>query len=48
MRTQSINYWINKLGKNNPKAEPKDENENSLLQLAEFLLSIENNKKTAA
>jgi hypothetical protein len=38
MRTQSINYWINQLGKNKPNAEPKDENENSLLQLAEFYL----------
>ena len=48
MRTQSVDYWINQLGQKNPKAEPKDENENSLLQLAEFYLSLENNKKTAA
>ena len=48
MRTQSLYYWVNQLGNNNPKAEPKDENENSLLKLAEGLLSIENNKKTAA
>ena len=48
MRTHSIDYWINQLGKNNPKAEPKDKNENSLLQLAEYYLSAENNKKTAA
>lgn len=47
MRTKSVEYWINQLGNNNPKAEPKDENENSYMKLAEFLLSIEN-KKTAA
>jgi hypothetical protein len=48
MRSQSIDYWINKLGKNNPKAEPKDECENSYMQIAEYLLSRENNKKIAA
>ena len=48
MRTQSVDYWINKLGKNNPKAEPKDENENSYKLIAEFYLSLKNNKKNAA
>lgn len=47
MRTKSVNYWMNQLGKNNSNAEPKDENENSYMQLAEYLLSREK-KETAA
>ena len=47
MRTESVTYWMNQLGKDNPKAEPKDENENSLMKLAEYYLR-ENKKKAAA
>lgn len=47
MRTKSIDYWINQLGKDKPISEPKDENENSYMQLAEYLLFREK-EKTAA
>jgi hypothetical protein len=46
MRTQSVSYWVHQLKKDNHKAEPKDENENSLLKLAEFYLLEK--EKTAA
>jgi len=46
MRTKNISYWINQLGKSNTKAEPKDKNEDSYMQLAEFI--VRENKKTAA
>lgn len=47
MRTQSVEYWVNKLGQNNPKIEPKDENENSYMQIAEYYISRQK-EKTAA
>jgi hypothetical protein len=46
MKSESIDYWMNRLERNS-QIEPKDENEYSFMQIAEFLLSRENKKKTA-
>ena len=42
MKSQSVSYWMNQLGKNSD-IEPKDE-ELSYQKIAEYYLSRENNK----
>ena len=47
MKTQSINYWMNRLGKDSD-VDAKDENELSFKKIAEYFISRENNKNIAA
>jgi len=47
MKTQSVKYWMNKLGKN-ANYDAKDENELSFKKIAEYFISRGNNKNIAA